>query len=117
MSESDSHPEAMVEFFGGPLDGKVLATDELGGEFDPNKVFFILSLVASSLDKAAREERKPENLLTWRVPHRMLLELTNTEQWSEAKRKALLQQHEYHVNAFEECEGLVFLKARYRGCN
>lgn len=113
-TNDDPQWEAMVEFFGGPLDGKVLASDE-DPEFDPHKALWILRMVAASLNIAQREERKPENLLTWRVPLQLLADLANSEQWSDAKRKALMVHHEYHVTDFEEGEGLAFLKAYYRG--
>jgi hypothetical protein len=106
--------EFMIEFVGGPLDGQTLATD-VDSEFDSDKALWILRLAAASRNIAQRQERKPENLLTWRVPHRLLAEKANAEQWSPAQRKALIEHHEYHVTDIEEGEGLAILKAFYRG--
>ena len=107
--------DVMVEFTGGgPLDGRVLASDE-NSEFDPNRAKWILGLVGATLDIAARKEEKPGTLLIWRVPSPQMAEQAKAEQWPEAKVAALMQYHEYHITSFEETEGLVMFKAYYRG--
>ena len=53
--------------------------------------------------------------MTWIVPHRILAKLADSENWSEAKRKALMEHHEYHITKIEATDGLVMLKAYYRG--
>ena len=107
--------DVMVEFTGGgPLDGRVLASDE-NPEFDANKAKWMLRLVGASLDIAARKEEKPGTLLIWRVKSPQMSEQAKAQQWSEVKVAALMQYHEYHITSFEETEGLVMFKAYYRG--
>jgi hypothetical protein len=115
LQERQATVEAIIEFTdGGPLDGGSVATDS-GPEFDAHKAQWILALVASSLDKAARKEEKPGTLLVWRVPSAPSAEQAKVESWSKAKKAALMPYHEYHVTDVQEADGLVLLTARYRG--
>jgi hypothetical protein len=107
--------EVMVEFTGGgPLDGNTLASGE-NPEFDAHKAMWVLQLAAASLDIAARKEDPPGTLLIWRVPSPVMAERANAEKWPESKIKALMQYHEYHITSFQETEGLVMLRAVYKG--
>ena len=107
--------DVMIEFMGGgPLDGKVLASDE-DPEFDANKAMWVLRLSAESLDIAERKEEAPNTLLIWRVSSPEMSERAKSEEWSDAKVAALMAYHEYHITSLEETEGLVLLKAYYRG--
>jgi hypothetical protein len=106
--------DVMIEFMGGgPLDGKVLASDEIV-EFDANKAKWMLNIVGASLDIAARKEEKPGTLLIWRMKSPQMAEQAKAERWSEAK-VAAMPHHEYHITKFEETDGLVLFKAYYRG--
>jgi hypothetical protein len=106
----------MVEFVGGPLDGKKLDS-ELDPEFDANKALWVLRMVAASIDIAERRENRPGTLLKWRLPSPTLTERARAEGWSEPKIRALMQTHEYGIKSYEEIEGLVLLKAHYVGIN
>jgi len=115
LSENQEQWDVIIEFYGGPLDGEVLTSDSGAPGFDPSRVLWILRMVASSLDIAERQEKRPGNLLTWRVPHRLLEEMANTENWSAMKRMALMEHHEYHITRIAQDGPLAMLEAHYQG--
>jgi hypothetical protein len=109
--------EVMVEFTGGGLlDGKTLASGE-DPEFDTNKAKWVFWAATSSLNIAERKEKPPGTLLIWRVPCAHLSGKAKAEQWSDAKVKALMRYHEYHILKLREHEGIILLTAYYRGVN
>src|SRR5262249_40735529 len=104
--------DMMVEFHGGPLDGKTIASGE-DPELDANKAPWVAWAVAGSLDTAARREEKPGTLLVWRVPSPEIAAQAKAEQWPPKKVEALMRYHEYHITGYQETDGLVLFKAYY----
>lgn len=105
--------EMMIEFVGGPADGKVVASDD--SELEALKARMFLRLVAVSLDNADRKEEKTGTLMTWRQPSALIAEKAKAEGWSRAKIEALMPYHEYDISEYVEGEEIVQFMARYRG--
>ncbi|VTR94346.1 unnamed protein product [Gemmata massiliana] len=105
----------MIEFVGGgPYDGKVMSTDS-SDRAEVSQVRRSAQLIGAGLAIAERQESTPGNLLTFRYPSAAVAEQAKTEQWSEAKIKALMPYYEYEVREYVERDGLVLIKARYKG--
>jgi hypothetical protein len=102
----------MIEFVGGPHDGKMMSTDS-SDQTEVSKVWWIAQLVGAGLAIAERQESIPGNLMTFRYPSVTVAEQAKTEQWSEAKIKALMPYYEYEVRECIERDGLVLIIARY----
>src|SRR5436309_69533 len=107
-------PELIIEFIGGPLDGKSISSDK-DPELCPTALKFLLASAAQMIDRAAREERKHGTLLTWRVPSPSVSEQAKAEGWSEAKIAALMPYYEYTVNEYAEAEAIIIFTARCQG--
>ena len=107
--------DVIIEFTGGgPLDGKVVATDD-GAEVDANKARWFLMLAGASLDIAERKEQKAGTLITWLQPSAALSERAKAEAWTDARTRALLQYHEYAIAEYAAEDGIVLFTARYQG--
>ena len=110
-------PDVMIEFFdGGPMDGKVLSTDS-DPDFNYSKAQWILRLVGGSLAIAAQKEKKANALLTWRVSSPTVSEQAKSEGWPDTKIAALMPYYDYDVMSCQTTDGLVMLKAHFRGVN
>jgi hypothetical protein len=106
--------EAMIEFFGGPMDGQTLEAGRDPG-FSGKLAPLVLAIIGSRINQAEREERKIENLISWQVPVADIVERAKNENWSAAKKAYYLKHHDYHIMKAVEHEGIVMLTAIYHG--
>jgi len=102
--------EVLIEYKGGgPRDGLNEAID------DPFKVSLLLWGVRSvEVTARIKENPTPKNFLTIQIPSSRS-KIAKEEQWSEAKKRALLYHDIYHVISIQEIEGLSILTAQYQG--
>jgi hypothetical protein len=106
--------EAVIKFQGGPLDGEVLAADQIPA-FDQIKAVSNFDLTAARQDGVIQQaENGGAGLVLW-FPHLQTFRQADAQQWTMEKIDTSMRYHEYRLANVEEADGRLTFEARYSG--